>query len=454
MAKAPIRITIRSVGTLTPGAKDQFYWDADLKGFGVKVTPPSGKHPEGTRTYVYQYRMGGRATPAKRKTIGRHGSPWTPTTARDEAERLALLVGQGVDPVDQEATRHRETIELNFRSYAEAFIKSWLPVNWPGNHVVATIHIRNHAIPTLGGKALPAIRKADIAKVIDALSDRGATAFNTYAVLRRLFRYAVERGDIEASIFDNMKPPRKPKPRERVLSHEEISLFWEAAAPYGYYYGKMMLMLLLTGQRRGEVAHLPWAELSRRRRLWALPPARAKNDTPNLIPLSDLAVAILDEIAEKQTGGDGKEWPTRGFVFSNNGVTPINNFSRAKVAVEKKMKALAVDSGRSDLAGMPNWRMHDLRRTIATNFQRLGIAWEVTEAVLNHVGGAREGIAGIYQQHKYLKEKRVAMQTWADRLKLIIAGGRFDDEHEDEFDDFDELVDRVDNVVPIAAARA
>ncbi len=158
MAKAPIKITIRSVGALKPGPKDEFHWDADLKGFGVKLTPPTGKHPEGTKTYVYQFRMGGRETSARRVTIGRHGSPWTPTTAREEAERIALLVGQGINPLDEEAKRRRLTVELNFKDYAEDFIKNWLPVNWPGNYVTAGYALRKHVIPALDKKALPFIR--------------------------------------------------------------------------------------------------------------------------------------------------------------------------------------------------------------------------------------------------------------------------------------------------------
>ena len=450
--RPPIKVIGNVVKGLRPTERDEFYWDADLKGFGVKVTPPSGKHPEGTKVYVFQYRMGGRSTPARRKTIGRHGSPWTPTSARTEAERLALLVGQGIDPVEAESERRRQEVDLNFKVYAEDFIDKFLPVHWPGNKCVAEGNLRLHVIPTLGKKALPAITKSDITKVIDSLSDRTATASNTYAVLRRMFRWAVGRGDLESSIFDGMKPPPKPKKRTRLLSHEELDLFWHAAGDYGFYYGKCMQMLALTGQRLSECSDLPWGELSRSKRLWTLSAERSKNDEPSLIALSDFTIDLLDQIAAKQNGGDGTTWPTKGFVFTTNGASPIANFSRAKARVAGKMlrmaKKRAVERGEDPKeVKIPNWRLHDLRRTLATNCQRLGVRWEVTEAILNHVGEAREGVAGIYQLHKWLREKRHAMQAWADRLRLIVAGERFDDEMDDEFDEFD-------NVVPLAAARA
>jgi hypothetical protein len=125
-------------------------------------------------------------------------------------------------------------------------------------------------------------------------------------------------------------------------------------------------------------------------------------------------------------GFDGKRAP--GFVFTTNGRTAVSGFSKAKVAIDsailKSLKADATECGGDPEAATapPNWTLHDLRRTVATNLQKLGVRLEVTETVLNHVGGSRAGIVGIYQRHDWAQEKRQALEAWARRLETIIRG--------------------------------
>src|SRR3546814_14731947 len=118
------KITKKSIDALEAGSSSQFLWDTDLKGFGAKITPLR------SISYVLQFRMGGRETISRRYTIGAHGSPWTPTTARSEAERLLLLVGQGIDPVDADKQRRREAIDLAFDTYARHFTRSCKGEGW------------------------------------------------------------------------------------------------------------------------------------------------------------------------------------------------------------------------------------------------------------------------------------------------------------------------------------
>ena len=100
------KISKRTVDSLPVGPKENYLWDTDLKGFGVKITTA------GSISYIIQFRMGGREAKTRRFTIGSHGSPWTPTTARLEAERLLVIVAQGIDPVDAEKQRRREALFL------------------------------------------------------------------------------------------------------------------------------------------------------------------------------------------------------------------------------------------------------------------------------------------------------------------------------------------------------
>jgi len=140
--------------------------------------------------------------------------------------------------------------------------------------------------------------------------------------------------------------------------------------------------------------------------LWTLPSSRAKNRKPHLVPLSKPTTQILDELA------GGVEWPSAGLVFSTNGKSAPSGFSKAKRRLDDYMRNVLKDTT------VP-WRIHDIRRTVATGLQRLGVRFEVTEAILNHVSGARGGIAGVYQRHDWAKEKRSALDLWAGSVATV-----------------------------------
>ena len=172
----------------------------------------------------------------------------------------------------------------------------------------------------------------------------------------------------------------------------------------------MIRLLMVTGQRREEVAGLDWKELDRSAAEWVIPAARSKNGKAHTVPLSQLALDQLDALA-----GDG-EWPKKGLVFTTTGKTPASGHSRAKERIDRLMIELL------DGADLEPWRIHDLRRTTATGLQRLGVRFEVTEAVLNHVSGSRSGVAGVYQRHSWKDEKRDALKAWAAHVERILSG--------------------------------
>jgi integrase len=128
------------------------------------------------------------------------------------------------------------------------------------------------------------------------------------------------------------------------------------------------------------------------RREWVLPPGRSKNGLPHITPLNDLAIAILDEIAGSSAT---KRWPRKGLVFTTTGSTPVSGHSKAKRRLDAQMISVLKRRGDSgDEPSIAPWRVHDIRRTAATGFQRLGVRFEVTEAVLNHVSGSRRALRG------------------------------------------------------------
>jgi integrase len=390
------------VGSIRSGPRDVFIWDDELKGFGLRTTP------NGSQSYVLQYRMGGREARSRRYTIGRHGSPWTPTTARKEAERLLIMVRQGVDPAQEAHERRRQAVDLAFDSYVETFIDLYLKKRWKKWSLGAGV-LRREAVPVLGRKPLPSIRRSELSLITDRLHNRPAIARMTYATLRKLFRWAVSRGDLERSPLDGMEPPPAIPSRDRILSDDEVSAIWHGCEELGFPFGPLHRLLLLTGQRREEVASLDWRELSRRERLWTLPSTRAKNGRPHLVPLSKPTLEILDQL------GGGRDWPNSGLILSTNGRTPPSGFSKAKRRLDQYVESVLGSGIQGDA-----WRIHDIRRTVATSLQRLGVRFEVTEAILNHVSGARSGIAGVYQRHDWASEKRAALDEWAAQLIRVV----------------------------------
>ena len=423
-------ITKRAVDALKASDRDVFLWDSDLPGFGVKLTPA------GARVYLFQYRVGGRGNPTRRYTIGRHG-PLTPDQARTRAKTLGAMVEQGIDPrqaedeaqaVKAEAKRqaeeraHRDG-ELAFEKVAAHWLENYEIGHRPRSYGQAKLVIDKHLTPTLRGKPLPSITRSDLQAILDGIPARQlATRRTVYAYASIFWGWALQRGDIEESPLRAMGKPQAPKARDRVLADDELAVIWQATGTLREPLGAFYRVLLLTGQRREEVAGMTWAELDRASATWIIPADRAKNGVAHIVPLAPAVVEELDRLAlarqvkAKEAEPDAKRWPKAGPVMTFTGGVSISCFSQAKRFLDAE-----VAKARKDAGPMDHWRVHDLRRTMATGFQRLGVRFEVTEATLNHVSGAKGGVAGIYQKHDWKDEKRVALEAWARNVAAIIA---------------------------------
>ncbi|WP_277968211.1 tyrosine-type recombinase/integrase [Sphingomonas echinoides] len=415
------KITKRSVDAMAKSERTEFLWDDELSGFGLRMTSNNAK------SYVYQYRMGGREAVKKRYTIGKHGSPWTPDLARAEAKRLALLVGQGIDPAGVDKERRRQAVDLAFASYVGLFVDGYLKSHWKDWQQGKSL-LEREAVPVLLRTPLPLIKRSDVVAVLDRLTDRPAVAKLMHATLRKMLKWAVSRGDLERSPIEEMDAPTGPAARDRVLEDSELATIWRASLGMGYPFGPMYRLLIVTGQRREEIAGLDWRELNRDSETWTLPAARAKNGKAHIVPLNALAIAELDSLAvllAPATANDGGEvaWPQRGLVFTTTGKTSVSGHSRGKSRLDRDVALLLKAEAEHDSTEyhpMPDWRIHDFRRTAATGFQRLGVRFEVTEAVLNHISGARSGVAGVYQRHDWKEEKRTALDVWGRHVSGLI----------------------------------
>lgn len=430
-------ITKTRVDDAKPGERDYFLWDSAVPGFGLKVTPAGG------RIYVFQYRMAkpgnAKAMPTRRITLGKHGV-LTPDQARKEAKRLAALVTSGIDPrqaeldaiaAKDEAKRKaeqkaRREANLVFETVADTWLAEYELDHRPRSYGQAKLVIHKHLMPKLRGKPLPAITRADLQAILDGIpAKQPATRRTVYAYASIFFGWAAGRGDIAESPTANIPKPKAAKARDRVLADEELAAIWQASgairAPLGAFYR----VLLLTGQRREEVAGMNWSELDRSSATWIIPANRAKNGAANIVPLAPAVIEELDRLAlarqvkADEDAPDATRWPKAGPVMTIRGGVSLSCFSQAKRLLDAEVDKVRKE-GRKSAAPLPAWRVHDLRRTLATGFQRLGVRFEVTEAVLNHVSGAKGGVAGIYQRHDWKEEKRDALEAWARHVAAIL----------------------------------
>lgn len=401
------KITAETLKTLKPDdeEKDYFLWDDKLAGFGLKRTPA------GRIVYLVQYRLGGRGHKTKRYTIGTSGE-MKPQQARDKAEALLSRVREGVDIAAQSRERKRIATELAFSPYVTNFGKTTLKAHWPKSWEQAQRCIELHASPHWNDRALPSITRADVVKVLSRLNHAPATKRYLHSVLSYMFGKAVEDGALASSPMAGMKPPPQVKERSRTLNDDELRWLWEASGDESADYCRVIRRLILWGQRRGEVSGLPWAELSRQRAEWHLPADRAKNATASVIPLTTAAIEELDGIA------GGTKWPRKGLVYPSSKGTALSGFSKVKLRLDARMAKQAKEAG----ATIERWTLHDLRRTLATNLQRLGVAYEVIEHLLNHKERVRVGIGKVYQTHAFKAEKLAALERWEREIDRIVTG--------------------------------
>jgi integrase len=372
--------------------------------------------PSGAKSWAVRYRVAGQP---KKLTLGPYPAIDL-ATARKRAQEAVGDVAGGRDPsaekkASRAASRAERAAEDNrlariAASYVDRYVKREVGKAW-GREIERLFRVE--IIPKLGDKRIGAVTKSDILDLLDAIVDRGSpiTANRTFATLRQLFNWALDRDLVNASPMPRSAPAPETA-RDRVLSDEEIQLAWRAFEQVGWPFGPIGKLLLLTGARRDEIAEGMWGEIDSVAKTWTIPATRTKNAEAHEIPLGDTALEILNGLP--RIG-----WKS-AFVFTTTGRSPVSGFSKAKRAVDAAVLGFLKENRGDDTEPLPHWTLHDLRRTVATNLQQLGVRLEVTEAVLNHTSGSRAGIVGVYQRYKYTTEKRDALNKWAGRVAVIV----------------------------------
>jgi integrase len=374
------------------------YFDAAFPGLALRITNNGGK------SWCAFYRFKGRL---RRFTIGSYPAI-KPAQARREAAAALERVREGADPAEEKrARREMRTPETDtFGAVAHDYLERHHRKNSrKSTFLEAKRDIERNVLPKWRSRPIASISRRDALDLIDGIVARGAEvqANRTLARLRALFNWAIEKDRVAASPVARMKPPTQEQARDRVLSDDELRWLWQASDEIGWPFGPLAKLLLLTAQRRDEVAGMEWPEINLAKRVWTIPRHKAKNDRMHDVQLSDAAIAMLQSLPRI---GDG-------LVFTTTGETAVSGFSKAKRRLDDAMlKAKRAELGTRKGDVIPEWTLHDLRRTAATGMQQLKIPPHVVDRVLNHVSGTIRGVAAIYNRFEYLEERRAALDAW------------------------------------------
>jgi integrase len=393
-------LTEKAIGAARAQDGERFLWDGELPGFGCRIKP------SGAKTFFIQYRVG-RAT--RRVKVGR----WPVMKvepARMKALKLLAEIGDGGDP----SARRRKERSMQgdtFEAAAKAFLAKRKELRtWNEAERIFRVYVT----PVIGKRPLHEIARRELIDLLDKIADErgGSMANRTLAHLRPLFRWAVSRDVIGADPSANIPKPAKERPRQRILDDDELRWIWRAADTIGGRRGAFVKLLMLSGQRRSEVAGMRRSEFDRAARVWTLPVTRSKTAQIHEVPLPEAAWAIIDGLPKHGNS-----------VLAENAETDAGllGFAFVKQALDVEIARLqlthAVETGEK-VRPLTGWRLHDLRRTVRTRLAALGVAPEIAELVIGH---QRKGIEAVYNLHTHRLEKASALVRWATALANIVS---------------------------------
>jgi integrase len=394
------KITKASVDALAQG---EILADTEVKGFVVR------RLPSGVVTYGLRYRAGGRQ---RWLALGVHGRI-TPAKARQLAKKGAGAVADARDPVG-EREAERDQAEANKASTVNRLLDDFLKlyVRKEDEELRTADEIERtftkYVRPRIGDKSIYEIRRGDIVDMLDEIeTNHGSVmADRTLGRVRKAMNWWATRDEefVPPIVIGMARTKNSKRARRRVLADQEIRDLWRAldAAEAPGCYPAFVRALLLTAQRRNEVAGMRWEEMEDSN-TWIIPEARYKTDLEHLVPLTDVALQLLGKPRK------------RGFIFtSTDGAKPFSGFSKAKHGLDEAIAKLRKDAGRPPMAP---WVLHDLRRTARSLMSRAGVSPDIGERVLGHV---IPGVRGVYDRHEYAAEKRDALERLAGVIGEIL----------------------------------
>ena len=285
----------------------------------------------------------------------------------------------------------------------EAYLAAKQPELRPESFRVTRLYLTGPYFRILHPMAITAITRADVATCVRAIVRKHSvpTAAAARRALSALFAWAIADGLLGngANPVDGSHRPEDPPPRERVLADSELVAIWHACVTDDY--GRIIRLLTLLGNRRQEVGGLRWSELDLKAGTWTLPPERSKNNRAHAVALPPAALSIIKSVPRTD----------RDHLFGDRAGAGFTTWSRAKLDIDRR------------LAGaVKPWRVHDIRRTVATRMADIGIEPHIIEACLNHYSGHRRGVAGVYNRSSYERAVKAALARWGEHVLALVEG--------------------------------
>jgi integrase len=402
---------------LPPEGKRLRIWDKHTSGLGVRITSKGGK------SFFVVRRIKGRGAAPVSIVLGSYPD-MSLSEARERAGDLLRDLRRGVDPRERAAEERKAKAEAEateqarkvnvFANVAETFINRYVASKRTAGPIGRLV--RREFISRWGGRPITEIGRGDVITMVEEIAeDSPSAAHQALIYARLLFDWAIERDiyGLKSSPCHPIKVsrliPNLPKRRQRVLEANEVRLVWHAVWPANatsqdvYPTGQFIRLLLVLGCRRGELGDMTWDEVDLTKATWVLRGDRTKNGDPRIIPLPRLAIDILAAMPRF----------TGPFVFSTTyGRRPISGFAKIKLVLDRRIRKL------NAITSMPDWRLHDLRRTMRTNLSAIPtIAPMVAELMIGH---RQRGIAAVYDLHAYEAEQRAGFEAWCTRLTSIV----------------------------------
>lgn len=402
--------------------EDKKYVRGEGNGFTVRVMP------SGVKTWLYVYAIGG-----KRREMNLGGYPdVTLETARGKFEAAKKKVKNGVDPVAEldaqvEARSNALTVAKLIMEYIEKHAKP-NKRGWAEDERI----LNKDALAVWGKQKAADIKKRDVVLLLESIVGRGApgSANNNFKIIRKMFRFAVQRDIIEHSPCDGVVMPAPLNRGDRVLSESEIKTLWSNldTCHVSDDIKNALRLILLTGQRPGEVIGMHTSEIDER--WWTIPAERSKNKRAHRVYLTDTALDLIGAL--NVLDEDAKETRPKGFIFpcphakKNQGIAVnalahvIRRNAESPILLNGKpvfdKKGAPVTENKM---GVSDFTPHDLRRTAATCMSQIGFMDEVIDAILNH---SKQGIIRTYNLNRYDKEKQQSLESWERKLLSIVTG--------------------------------
>ena len=409
-----MKFTNRSLQALKPQAGRYTEWKDSGEGFGIRVTP------KGRKSFIYMFRFDGRP---RMMTLGTYPKV-SLADANEKHAKARKQLEKGIDPGEVQVEANQEARKaLTVKQLVDEYIEKWAKPrkrSWQEDKRI----LEKDVVPIWGHRKAKDITRRNVITLLDSIMDRNApiAANKTLAIVRKMFNFAIGRDIVQTTPCVAVIAPSPVQQRDRVLSETEIKTFWETLSHTAKDDNNLKMstgtrlalkLQLLTAQRRAEVVNAKWTDIDQG--WWTIPAERSKNKLPHRVPLSPMALELLQKIRKMNTKS---EWlfpsPHRKKTVApdDSGYKPITPHS-ISYALLRNMDKLRID----------RFTPHDLRRTAASQMTAMGISRLTVAKLLNHV---ESGVTSVYDRHSYDQEKKQALDAWSAKLETILHGKQED----------------------------